>query len=68
MSDGKSIVVQVSGVEAQVCGVEEREELFLLDDAADLFPLLLVGIAACRVMRAGVDDDHGVRFGCLESR
>ena len=59
-ADRVGVTVGVAGSEALVGHVEERVVALLLDDLADLLPLLLRGVDAGRVVGAGVQEEEGV--------
>lgn len=58
MADGPSVPFQVSGRKPLVGRVQKREVIALLDNLRDLFPLLVSGVAAGRVVGTGVEDDY----------
>mmetsp|Transcript_82345 Transcript_82345/g.255756 ORF Transcript_82345/g.255756 Transcript_82345/m.255756 type:complete len:235 (+) Transcript_82345:468-1172(+) len=64
--DGEGVLVQAAGGVALVGAVHEGEELALRHDLHDLLPLLLRGVHARRVVRAGVQEDHGALRRALE--
>ena len=54
--DWESISVRITAREALICHVEEWEVLLLLDDIAELTPLLLSRVDTSRVVRASVKE------------
>lgn len=66
VADGPRVPHEVARGEALVGGVEEREVRFLAHHGGDLFPLVLGGVDAGRVMRAGVEQDDAAGRGGAE--
>mmetsp|Transcript_24662 Transcript_24662/g.76803 ORF Transcript_24662/g.76803 Transcript_24662/m.76803 type:complete len:303 (-) Transcript_24662:39-947(-) len=64
--DRESILVEAARSVALVRAVHQRRELLLLHEIRDLLPLVLGGVDARGVVRAGVEEDHGTRCGALQ--
>jgi len=62
VADSKGVASSITRGEALVGHVEEGEETLLLDDRGDFFPLLLSGVYAGRIVRAGMEKDNATRF------
>lgn len=65
-SHGVGIPVAVTRSKALVGHVEEREQSTLLDDLANLLPLLVGGVDTGGVVSTGVQQDGGAWLGGLE--
>ena len=63
MSDGEGISVSITASKALVGHIKEWVMLLLLDNVADLLPLLLCGINAGRIMGACVQK-YETSFRC----
>ena len=59
ISEGKGILVNITGGEALIGHVKVREEVLLLDQGGHLLPLLGAGVHAGGVVGAGVQEDDG---------
>lgn len=59
VSEGKCVLVHISGGEALVGHVEVREEVLFLDQGRHLLPLLGGGVHASGVVSVGVQEDDG---------
>jgi hypothetical protein len=64
--EGVGVLLEVTGGEALVGGVEGREELLGLDDVEDLAPLILGGVDTSWIVGADVEHDDGVVLGGLK--
>jgi hypothetical protein len=62
------VFIGIATSEALVCHVEEREVLFLLDDLADLLPLLGSGINTSGVVGACMKENHTLVRRSLQVR
>ncbi len=56
--DRPGVFLEVSSGESLVGGVEEGNEVVLLHDVGNLFPLLLSWVDSSGVVSAGVKQDH----------
>lgn len=64
--DCPCVADEIARGEALIRGVEEGEVVPFPHDCGDLFPLVLGWVYACWVVRAGVEEDDGARWRCLQ--
>ena len=65
VADGKGIPSSITRGKALVGHIEEGEEALFLDNRGDFSPLLLSGVDAGGIVRAGMEKDNATRFGVL---